>query len=168
MKFCVFRKSACEICLGPTRSHLSVRRGPLRQPFFIHQTSDSRLPAHCQSTHFPTMLDKAKPKPQCEQLILSNISPLSESDRGENGLKFSFDSFLRCEHGSGLSIWAGLGGWLAEEQGNPEQDSKQLTPKPSRTGSSLGKLLESCGPHPRPERPPPSFQFANPRCPLEF
>ena len=93
MKFCVFRKSACEICLGPTRSHLSVRRGPLRQPFFIHQTSDLRLPAHCQSTHFPTMLDKAKPKPQCEQLILSNISPLSESDRGENGLRFCFDRF---------------------------------------------------------------------------
>ena len=58
--------------------------------------------------------------------------------------------------GARVSIWAGLGGWLVEEQGSPEQDSKLLTPKPNRTGASLRKILESCGPHPPPRAPPPS------------
>ena len=72
------------------------------------------------------MLDKAKPKPQCEQLILSNISPLSESDRGENGLKFRFARF--CLTGMALggareATRAGLVGWLVEQQRNPELDN---------------------------------------------
>ena len=78
---------------------------------------------------------------------------------GENGFKFSFDRICvvsMAPGGARVSIWAGLGGWLVEEWGSPEQDSKLLTPKPSRTGASFCKNLESSGPHARPERPPPS------------
>ena len=127
MKFCVFRKSACEICLGQHVRICLCDEGLCDSPslFTKHPT------CACQPTAnlpiFPTVLDKAKPKPQCEQLILSNISPLSESDMGENGLKFSFDRICvvsMAPGGARVSLWAGLGGWPVEEQGSPEQDSK--------------------------------------------
>ena len=58
-------------------------------------------------------------------LNFKQFSPLSESDRGENGLKTRFARF--CLAGMVLgcareAIRAGLVGWLVEQQGNPEQD----------------------------------------------
>ena len=95
--------------------HLSIP--PTRRP------APARPLPTCPSR---SMLDTSKTQSQCENLILSNISPLSDSDRGENGLKFRFARF--CLTGMALggargAIRAGLVGWLVEQQGNPEQDN---------------------------------------------
>ena len=94
-------------------------------PSFFSPTSPA-----CACPPLPTcpsrpMLDISETQSQCENIILSNISPLSESDRGENGLKFRFAR--PCLVGTALggareAMRAGLVGWLVERQGNPEQD----------------------------------------------